>query len=412
MVGEDTTDPHLVLGTSPSAAIRPPRHKRCSSVTKARAESSFSVSRHVFLSIVPLSRTFALRPPAIKGGICLVLQLLLGEILDGILAMMNITKQTCLLATVVATLVMGLIAPSIATDWPTRRVTILVPTAAGGNTDLMARLGAEHLSQKFGQTFIVENKPSAGGVLTSAQVGKAAPDGYTLLFAPSSMILLTPLVQKLDFDPAQVLTPVTNIGTGSQVAAIRRDLPVTTLSEFLTYAKANPGKLNFAIAGANNISHLGPALLFKRAGVDLVMVPASGEPQAISDLIAGNADFYFGNASILLRYANHEKIRLLAVGTAHRLAAAPELPTISETVPGFVFASWNGFFVPKGTPDDVVDKLRNELTAFTTSPATAERLTKLGILPGGMDKTLVEATFKADRQSFEDAVKAAGVQPQ
>src|SRR5262249_29406378 len=155
-----------------------------------------------------------------------------------------------------------------------------------------------HLSAKLGKPFVVENRPSAGGVLTSNQLVAAEPDGHTILFAPNSMILLTPLVQRVGFEPDQIV-PVTNVGTGSQVVAVRRDLPVTNLAEFLAYAKANPGKLNFAIAGVNNISHLAPLLMFKRAGVEVVGVPARGEPQAIQDLMSGTVDFYFGNASIL-----------------------------------------------------------------------------------------------------------------
>jgi tripartite-type tricarboxylate transporter receptor subunit TctC len=295
------------------------------------------------------------------------------------------------------------------TDWPTKPVTILVTTAAGGNTDLMARMAAEHLSAKFGKPFVVENRPSAGGALASGQVASAAPDGYTMLFSPHVAILLTPLVQKLNFDPDKSLVPVTNVGTASQVAAIKRSLPVSNLAEFLAYAKANPRTLNFAAAGTNNISHLGPILLFKRAGVDVVMVPSRGEPQAIADLMAGNVDFYFGNTSVLLPQRDHPAIRLLAVGAAQRLPAAPDLPTVSETVPGFVFASWNGFLVPNGTPDDIVEKLREAVMAMVKAPQMSAHLLGLGILPGGQTKEQVAAVFQNDRQSFAEAVKAAGI---
>ena len=204
---------------------------------------------------------------------------------------------------------------AFAADWPNRIVTVMVPFGAGGNTDMMARLAAQDLSSKFGQTFVVENHPSAGGAVATRMVATAAPDGYTLLFAASSMITLTPLVQKLDFDPAKQLMPITNMGTGAQVIAIKRSLPVSTLPEFLAYAKSNPGKLNFTVAGTQNISHLAPVLLFARASVDLVMVPARSEPQAVSDLMSGLVDLYFGNASALLPHINSDKIRLIAVGT-------------------------------------------------------------------------------------------------
>ena len=299
--------------------------------------------------------------------------------------------------------------PTYANDWPTKQVTIYVTTAAGGNTDLMARMAAEYLSAKFGKTFVVENRPSAGGAQASGQVVSAAPDGYSMLFTPNSAVLLAPLVQKMTFDPDKGLTPVTNVGTGSQVIAVKRSLPVNNLAEFLAYAKANPKKLNFAAAGTNNISHLAPLLLFARAGVEVVMVPSRGEPQAISDLMAGNVDFYFGNTSVLLSQKDHPSIRLLAVGTAQRVPSAPDLPTASETVPGFVFASWNGFLVPNGTPEDIIEKLRGAIADMVKAPEMSARLIGLGILPGGQTKEQVAAVFQNDRKNFADAVKAAGI---
>ena len=164
----------------------------------------------------------------------------------------------------------ALATPIRAADWPAHPVTVIVPFGAGGNTDMMARLGAAHLSAKLGQSFVVENRPGAGGALGTGQVATAAPDGYTLLFSASANITLTPQVQKLSFDPRKQLVPITNVGTGTQMIGIKRELPVKTLPEFIAYAKANPGKLNFAVAGTQNISHLAPVLLFARAGIDLV----------------------------------------------------------------------------------------------------------------------------------------------
>ena len=320
---------------------------------------------------------------------------------------MQIDRWMALAAFAAVTLVSASV--QAATDWPTRQVTIIVPTGAGGNTDLMARLAAQHLSTKFGHPFVVENRPGAGGAVASGQVANAAPDGYTIMFTPNSMILLTPLVQKMPFDPDKAMKPVTNVGTGSQVVAVKRSLGVKTIDEFIAYAKAHPGKLNYAVAGTNNISHLAPVLLFAKTGVDLVIVPSRSEPQAISDLKAGTVDFYFGNTSVLLPLKDDPEIRLIAVGTATRVAAAPDLPTVSESVPGFVFASWNGFMVPAATPDDVVDKLRNEISAFVKTPEISERLRNLGIVPGGAAKEEVAAVFAHDRKAFAEAVKAAGI---
>jgi tripartite-type tricarboxylate transporter receptor subunit TctC len=320
---------------------------------------------------------------------------------------MKLTRRATL-ATLAAAMTFAASAHA-STDWPTKPVTIYVTTAAGGNTDMMARLAAEHLTARFGKPFVVENRPSAGGAAASGAVVNAAPDGYSLLFTPSSAILLAPLVQKMAFDPDKSLTPVTNVGTGSQVIAVKRSLPITNLAEFLAYAKANPGKLNFAAAGTNNLSHLAPLLLFKLAGAEVVMVPSRGESAAIADLIAGNVDFYFGNTSILLAQREHPAIRLLAVGTAQRVASAPDLPSASETVPGFVFASWNGFLVPNGTPDAITDKLRDAIAAWVKTPEISDRLNKLGIIPGGQTKEQVAAAFAADRKNLGEAVKAAGI---
>jgi tripartite-type tricarboxylate transporter receptor subunit TctC len=296
-----------------------------------------------------------------------------------------------------------------AADWPTRQVTVVVPFGAGGNTDMMARLAAQHLSAKFGQTFVVENRPSAGGALGTGQVANAAPDGYTLLFCASANINLTPQVQKLNFDPRSQLVPITNMGTGTQMIAIKSSLPAKTLPEFIAYAKSNPGKLNFTVAGTQNISHLAPVLLFARAGIELVMVPAKSEPQAISDLIAGQVDLYFGNSSSLLPHAANGQIRLIAVGTAQRIAAAPDLPAVAETLPGFEFSSWNGLLAPAGTPEPILASLRKEIADFAKSPEVSSRLTKLGIIPGGLSEEQTEAVFKKDYESFAAAIKAAGI---
>lgn len=298
-----------------------------------------------------------------------------------------------------------------AADWPDRAVTVIVPFGAGGNTDMMARLGSQDLATKFGQPFVVENHPSAGGAIGTRMVAEAKSDGYTLEFAASSMVTLTPQVQKLDFDPAKELVPITNVGTGTQMIAIKRSLPVKTLPEFLAYAKANPGKLNFSVAGTQNISQLAPALLFARAGVNIVMVPARSEPEAISDLLAGNVDVYFGNSSSLLPFRNNDKIRLIAVGTAKRIPAAPDIPTVAETLPGFEFSSWNGFLAPAQTPEPIINAIRAEVTAFVKKPETSQRLIKLGIVPGGLSKEENTAVFRHDTEAFAAGIKAAGIQP-
>ena len=299
--------------------------------------------------------------------------------------------------------------PAHAEDWPNHPVTIVVPFGAGGNTDMMARMAAQDLSQKFGQNFIVENRPSPGGVIGTRAVVEAAPDGYTILFCASSMVTLTPQLESLEFDPVKQLIPITNVGTGAQVMAIKRSLPVTNLPEFLAYAKANPGKLNFTVAGTQNLSHFSPVRLFKATGVDLVMVPARSEPQAISDLMSGVADVYFGNASALLPLVNSDQVRLIAVSTPQRLVGAPDLPTVAETVPGFEAVSWNGFLAPVGTPASIIDAIRKEVTAFVKTPDVTQRLTKLGIVPGGLSRDEIETMFQKEHETYASVIKVVGI---
>ena len=300
-------------------------------------------------------------------------------------------------------------APASAGDWPDHPVTIIVPFGPGGNTDMMARLAAQDLSQKFGQNFIIENRPSPGGVIGSRQVANAAPDGYTLLFCASSMITLTPQIEKLDYDPVTQLEPITNVGTGAQAIAIKKSLPATNLAEFIAYAKANPGKLNFTTAGVQNLSHFSPVRLFAATGVNVVMVPARAEPQAISDLLSGIADIYFGNASAVLPLMKNDNARVIAVSTPKRLAAFPDLPTVAETVPGFKSSSWNGFLAPKGTPAPIIEALRKEITAFVNTPEISARLNGLGIVPGGMTREAIETAFHTEHDEYAAAIKVVGI---
>ena len=300
-------------------------------------------------------------------------------------------------------------ASARAGDWPDHPVTIIVPFGPGGNTDTMARLAAQDLSTKFGQNFIVENRPSPGGAIGTRLVANAAPDGYTLLFCASSMITLTPQLEKLDFDPVKQLEPITNVGTGAQAIAIKRSLPATNLAEFIAYAKANPGKLNFTVAGTQNLSHFSPVRLFAATGVDLVMVPARAEPPAISDLMSGVADLYFGNASALLPLINNENIRIIAVSSPERLASFPDIPIVADTVPGFVSVSWNGFLAPTGTPALIIEAIRKEITAFVKTPAISARLNGLGIVPGGQTKDEIAANFQREHDALASAIKIVGI---
>ena len=306
------------------------------------------------------------------------------------------------------------LAPAIAqaSDWPTRPVTIIVPFVAGGNTDMMARLAAERLAAKFGHPFVIENIGGAGGVIAAGQVARAAPDGYTLLFGAGSQLTLAPLVQKINYNPDRDLIPVTEFGTGPQIMGVKADLPVNTLPEFIAYAKAHPGKLSYAGVGVQTVTAIAAGVLKARAGLDMTLVPYKGGVQAVGDLIAGHVDMYFGNASEMLPHLDSGKMKLLAVATPQRIPQAPNLPAVAETLPGFQFGSWNGFMVPAGTPQDVVDRLVAGSIEAVNTPSVREKLVQSGIVPGGTTPAQVVERFKADRKAFAEAVELMGLKPE
>jgi tripartite-type tricarboxylate transporter receptor subunit TctC len=306
------------------------------------------------------------------------------------------------------------LSPAIAqaSDWPARPVTIIVPFVAGGNTDMMARLAAERLAAKYGHPFVIENIGGAGGVIAAGQVARAAPDGYTVLFGAGSQLTLAPLVQKITYNPDKDLIPITEFGTGPQIIGVKADLPVNTLPEFIAYAKANPGKLSYAGVGVQTVTAIAAGVLKARAGLDMTLVPYKGGVQAVGDLIAGHVDMYFGNASEMLPHLDSGKMKLLAVATPQRIPQAPNLPAVAETLPGFQFGSWNGFMVPAGTPQDVIDRLVAGSIEAVNTPSVREKLVQSGIVPGGTTPAQVAERFKADRKAFAEAVEIMGLKPE
>jgi tripartite-type tricarboxylate transporter receptor subunit TctC len=297
-------------------------------------------------------------------------------------------------------------------NWPTRPVTIVVPFVAGGNTDMMARLAAERLAAKFHQPFVVENRGGAGGVIAAGQVARSAPDGYTFLFGAGSQLTLAPLIQKISYDPDKDLIPVTEFGTGPQILGVKADMPVNTLQEFIDYVKARPGKLSYAGVGMQTVTAIAAGVLNARAGLEMTLVPYKGGVQAVADLVAGHVDAYFGNASEMLPHLSSERVRLLAVATPTRIPQAPNLAAVAETLPGFQFGSWNGFMVPAGTPQEIIDKLVEGSIEAVNTPSVKERLVQSGVVPGGTTPAQVAERFKADKKAFAEAVQIMGLKPE
>lgn len=310
-------------------------------------------------------------------------------------------------ASVVATLVLP--QSLLAQDWPKSSVTLIVPYAAGGNTDTMARMLAGSLAQSLGQSVLVENKPGAAGALAAELVTKAPKDGYTLFFATTAQTSITPFVQAVRYDPQKDFAPVSIYGSGPNVLAVSSKLKVATTDELIKYAKANPGAVKYGSGGNGTVGHLSGALFGKRAGIEITHVPYRGGSQVMTDLMAGHIEMYFGNASEILPQASSGTIRLLGISTEKRFPDRPDLPTVSEALPGLVIEAWNGLLAPAGLPQPMLDRLERESIKAAREPAAIERLRNLGIVARGSTAQELAATIQSERALFRDAVTAAGI---
>jgi tripartite-type tricarboxylate transporter receptor subunit TctC len=309
-------------------------------------------------------------------------------------------------------LTLALVTPAaLAQSWPQKPVKVIVPFSAGGNTDSQARIVAERLAAALAQPFVVENKAGAAGAIAAEFVANAAPDGTTLFFAASPQFVL-PLVQKVNYDPYRDFAPVSIVGTNPFVLGVHVSVPAATLSEFIAYVKARPGQLNYASAGVGTIAHLTGALFLTRAGLQMTHVAYKGGAPAVADLVGGQVQMYFGNASELIQHSQSGRIRLLGVSSAARVPQLPDVPAIAETYPGFSTGTWNGVLAPAATPRPIVDRLAQALVNAVREPATAERLRKIGVEPVGNTPAEFAERLRREGPMWRDAVAAAGIRPE
>ena len=299
-----------------------------------------------------------------------------------------------------------------AQGYPTRPVTLVVPYAAGGNTDIMARMAADWLTQKLGQPFIVENRAGAGGAIAAQYVASAAPDGYTLLFGTTVQTSIVPYIQKVRYDALKDFVAVGVYGNSFSILAIANTVPATDLKTFIDYVKANPGKVNYASGGVGTVGHLVGASFAARAGLDMVHIPYKGGSQVLAALLAGEVQMYFGNSSEILPYYHTDKLRILAVGTPARVAQLPDVPAIAEVYPGFSLPAWNGVLAPAGTPKAIVSTLSAQIHDAAQNPPTAKRLRELGIEPGTATADELADIIRGEQTIYADAVRAAGIAQQ
>ena len=272
---------------------------------------------------------------------------------------------------------------AFAQQYPAKPVHIIVPFAPGGGSDFIGRFMAQRLSDAMGKQFIVENKPGAGGVLGIEQGIKAAPDGYTLTLIASSYTV-NPSVYKIHFDPVADITPIIQMSQGPLVVVVRPSLPVNSVKDLIALAKAKPGQVNFASSGQGSVIHLATELFASMAGVKMNHIPYKGTGPALTDTMGGQTDVFFSSTATAVPQVQAGKLRAIAVTTAKRIPALPNVPTVAESgVAGYDVTLWHGLIGPKGLPRAVVDRLNSEVTKVLKVPATADQLKTDGVAPAG-----------------------------
>lgn len=298
-----------------------------------------------------------------------------------------------------------------ATDWPKQTVKLIVPFAAGGNTDGIARLIGQHLGAKLGASFIIENRLGAGGMIAASALARAAPDGYTMMMAALPQIAVLPVIEKADYDPKKDFTPISNVASNPFCLVSNPQFEPRTLQEFVAYVKARPGKLAFASGGTGSLAHLTMVLFLQRAGLDMVHVPYKGGAPAIADVMGNQVPVYFANLSEALPHAGRG-LRSLAVSGNNRAAKLPDVPTVAESgYPGFRSETWNGLIAPLGTPETIVDIVAAEVRDALKDPEILQRLEMYGVDPIGSTPAEFKQTMADDIVQWGAAIKVANINP-
>jgi tripartite-type tricarboxylate transporter receptor subunit TctC len=336
-----------------------------------------------------------------------------GMIRGGLPRFGNLGRRAILAVAALAVLAAG---PAFAQSapWPSKPITYIVPFAAGGTTDILARLIGERLSKALGQPIIVENRPGAGGNIGSDFVARAAPDGYTILGGTiSSHAINVSLYAKMPYDPEKNFAPITLIGSLANVLAVNADSPVRTVQELIAEAKAKPGALTFASSGAGTSQHLAGELFKRLAGVEITHIPYKGSAPALQDLIGGHVSMVFDNVVAVAALIKSGKVRPLGVTSLKRVQAFPEVPTIAESgLPDYEVVSWQGIFAPAGTPPDIVKRLNEEIVKILRMPDVVERMDTLGLEPIGNTPEEFANFQRAEIAKWARVVKEAGLKPE
>jgi tripartite-type tricarboxylate transporter receptor subunit TctC len=296
-------------------------------------------------------------------------------------------------------------------DYPHRPIRMIVPYPPGGPTDIMGRLTSEVLTKRLGQNVVVDNRGGAATVIGAELAAHSPPDGYTLLASSETTFAVTPaLREKLPYDPQRDFEPISQLTTQPYVLAVSPMLPVSSVSQLVSYAKANPGKLSYGSAGTGSANHLAGEMFKHVAGIDIVHVPYKGNGPAIIDLVGGQIALMLGSISSLYPQAAQKKLRLLAVASGKRSSAAPEIPTFAEAgMPGYQVSGWNCLVAPRGTPAAIVKRLNAEIVAGFNQPDVLERLRKQSIDPVAGTPQQLAAFMKSELARYRKLIKTVGL---
>jgi len=320
-------------------------------------------------------------------------------------------SRTVLAALAFAAFAGGAAGPATAQNYPDRVIRFIVPFAAGGPVDVVARLVAQRMGPILGQSVIIDNRLGGGGVIGAKAVATAEPDGYTLLFGNVSTLAVIPAVsRKKDYDPARSFVPVAKVSDSPEVLVVSSSFPVHTVQELIALARNNPGKLNFGSSGYGNATYLAAEWFKAKAGVDAVNIPYKGLSEVVTAVLAGQVKYVFGAVEGVMPHIQDGQLRALAVTSEKRFALMPELPTMIESgIDGFVVSSFQGVVAPAGTPAAIVAKLNAAINESVESPEVRGHFARLGATPSTGTPAEFAAFFAAEMHKWESVVKTTGI---
>lgn len=298
---------------------------------------------------------------------------------------------------------------AFAQSYPAKPIRFVVPSAAGGSTDIVARIVGQKLTSNLGQTVIIENRPGAGGIIGTEVIAKSPPDGYAVLLAPGSHAINASLYRKLPFDTVRDFDPVIHICMLTGILVVHPSLPAKSVRELIAFARAKPGQINFASAGGGTVTHLAGELFKTMAKVDIVHIPYRGSGPAAVDLLAGQVMLMFANMPGTIEHVQTGKLRVLAVNSAKRSLLLPDVPTTAESgVPGFEASGWFGVLAPAGTPKDIIGKLNTQIERVLGTPEMSERLKSEGAAAIGGPPEKFGAFIRDEINKWAKVVQASG----